>query len=666
MLLGLVLALSSASVARAADTPTQTLHVLIRFAAGASAAERAAALRAIGGSVEGEIVPLGVTRIGVVVERGTDAATVLRTIGAQHAVAGVEQDARVHIDWTPNDPLWSTDPYTGLGQWGDRKIALDRARDLVTTLAPVIVAIIDTGVDSGHPDLAGALLPGVTLLSSQSPGCAADATATDDNSHGTHVAGIIAADANNAVGIAGVAPNARILPIKALDCTGSGSVSDIAQAITYAVDHGARVINISLGSSSDSATLEAAVQYAVSRNVLIVAAVGNCGSLTPTSQSRCFFTQDLVEYPGASPGVLGVGATQSDDTIAPFSTHGPQVALTAPGVRIVSTTPRYPTYQSLFGATPGYAAFSGTSQATPFVSGAAALLFGVDPTLTGAQVADRLKATAIDLGAPGTDTVFGAGRIDLLRAVAATADVYSARYDTSFVPRTVTGDESFTAKVALTNTSHATWPASGNAAVKLSYHWLDGNGAAVVWDGARTAFPSDVLPGSTVIVDLGVLAPPERGTYVLRIDLVREGVGWFSSRGVRPGEVDVSVVPGFGAAYAPLTRYVWLPSSQQTPLVVAVENTGTVAWHADGDHPVRLSYHWMQGGVTTQWDGARVSLSHDVQPGEWVVLDLPVIPPEGLAIRTLRLDLVEEGVQWFSAQGVAPSDVLYVIMERGG
>ncbi|HEU5286980.1 MAG TPA: S8 family serine peptidase, partial [Candidatus Limnocylindria bacterium] len=449
--------------------PTETLHLLVQFAAGTSDADRTAIARDLGGTIEGEIRPLGVTRLAITVERGTDPEAVLRAIAANRKVTTAEQDARVHLDGTPNDQYWDTDPFVGLGQWGAKKVMLERALDLVTTLQPVIVAVIDTGVDAEHPDLAGVVLPGTTILSSQSTGCAADAVGTDDNSHGTHVAGIIAADANNGIGIAGIAPNARILPIKALDCTGSGSLADVAQAITYAVDHGARVINISLGASTDSVTLESAVQYAVRRNVLIVAAVGNCGLIS----SRCLDTENLAEYPGASSGVLGVAATSPDDSIASFSTRGAQVALSAPGVRILSTTPHYPTFQSRRGSTMNYAAFSGTSQATPFVAGAAAFLLGVDASLTASGVADRLKTTADDLGASGVDPTFGAGRIDLVRAVIASLPAFSAQYDTSFVPRWVLNGTSFVAKVAITNTSRSTWSSTGGAPVELSYHWLD-------------------------------------------------------------------------------------------------------------------------------------------------------------------------------------------------
>lgn len=661
-LLGLALLVAQGSVARAAAPLTTPLHLVIHFAPGTSAAARAAAVRAIGGSIEGEIPALGITRIALAVEQGTDPATVLRAVGAQPSVAGVETDRRVHIDWTPNDPYWSADPYSGLGEWGDRKILLDRARDLVGALAPVTVAVVDTGVDAGHPDLAGVVLPGVTLLSAQSAGCSADAVGSDDNSHGTHVAGIIAADANNGIGIAGVAPNARILPVKALDCTGSGSSFDVAQGITYAVDHGARLINVSLGSSSANDSIFSAVQYAIARNVLIVAAAGNCGNPARLPPS-CLATQNLPEYPAAYSGVLGVGATATDDSIASFSTQGPQVGVSAPGVSIVSTTPRYATYQSQRGATTMYASFSGTSQATPFVTGSAALLLGMDPTLTAQQLADRLKATADDLGAPGTDIAFGAGRIDTFRSVMVTLPTFSAKYDTSFVARSATSGSTFTAKVAVTNTSQASWPASGSTPVHLSYHWIDANGNVAVWEGARTALPTDVLPGATVTLDMTILAPPTRGAYTLRVDLVREGVAWFSQKGVTPADVPIAVGSGLSATYATSATTATFFTAAAAALSVTLTNTGTRSWPAGGLQPVRLAYHWVRpDGSIAVWDGTRApAFASDVQPGQTVMVQLPVTGPADLGPYTLRLDLVQEGVTWFSAEGVPPRDIASVV-----
>jgi len=247
VVLALTLLVAQGSVARAATPPAETVRILVHFRAGTTEGDHAAAAASIGGVVELEIRALGVTRIAAPLERGLAVTTLVDAIWARPSVAFAEADGRVHLRFTPNDPLWATDPYVGLGQWGARKIFLDRAWDLVTSPQPVTVAVIDTGVDAGHPDLAGALLTGVSFLSSQSGGCNGDAVGTDDNSHGTHVAGIVAARSDNAIGISGIARNARVLPIKALDCAGSGAVSDIARGIVYAVDRGARIVNISLG-----------------------------------------------------------------------------------------------------------------------------------------------------------------------------------------------------------------------------------------------------------------------------------------------------------------------------------------------------------------------------------------------------------------------------------
>ncbi|MDO8506724.1 MAG: S8 family serine peptidase [Candidatus Limnocylindria bacterium] len=646
--------------------PTETARILVHFQRGATDAQHAAVAASIGGVIERELRELGVTRIAAPLERGTDPGSLVAAVSGEPGVVFAEADARVHLQFAPNDPLWTNDPYVGLGQWGPKKIFLDRAIDLAQSTQAVTVAIIDTGVDATHPDLTGVVRPGAAFVSATSPECAPfqSTGAKDDNSHGTHVAGIIAALQNNGIGISGIAANARILPIKSLDCTGTGSVSDIAEGITYAVSQGARVINISLGSSTESATLRSAVQYAISRNVLIVAAVGNCG-VPPGSSAppRCLGTANLVEYPGAYPGVLGVGATAMDDTLAAFSTQGPQVSVTGPGVRIVSTTPSYSTYQSERGATLGYGAFSGTSQATPFAAGVAAMLLGADPSLTAALLIDRLKSTADDLGVPGTDIMYGAGRLNALRAMSATVPAFAAKYDTSAVGRSMVSGTTVSAKVSLTNTGASTWVANVPGAVKLAYHWIDAKGDVVVWDGARTPLPADVLPGTSITVSANILTPTARGGYTLRFDLVRDGLAWYSQRGVSTGDVPVAIGSGLGATYAPAATSATLFTAAPAPLSVTLTNTGSRPWSASGTQQMRLSYHWLRAdGTMVVWDGARApAFASDVQPGQSVTVGLPVVAPATLGAYTLRLDLVQEEVTWFSNDGVPSRDVAYVV-----
>jgi subtilisin family serine protease len=212
--------------------------------------------------------------------------------------------------------------------------------------------------------------------------------ATDVDGHGTHVAGIIAAG-DNGVGVVGVAPSARILPVRTLDATGSGLSSDIAKGITWAVDHGANVINLSLGSDAESSAVDAAVAYATSHNVDVVAAAGNTGPGAP------------AEFPAALPAVIAVAALDEDGTVATYSTRGSYVDVAAPGTSILSTYPPST-----------WARLSGTSMASPHVAGLVALVIGGRGKVAPSSMLSRIKATATDAGPRGADSAYGAGRIN--------------------------------------------------------------------------------------------------------------------------------------------------------------------------------------------------------------------------------------------------------------
>ena len=264
----------------------------------------------------------------------------------------------------------------------------------------VTIASIDTGVDLGHPDLQANLLPGYDFVDN-------DTVPEDGNGHGTNVAGIAAA-ALNGIGVAGVAPTARILPVRVLDDSGSGYLSDIASGIVYAADR-AQVLNLSLGGASGSQTLLDAINYAVNtQGRLVIAAAGNCGDLGYPFNGCAYQNQPF--YPAAYSGVIAVAATTSNDTRASFSNVGSYVNIAAPGVSI---------YNTYIGNS--YTYESGTSQATPHVSGLAALVWAQNPGDTAAQVWNQIASTAVDLGAPGLDSSFGAGRIDVAAALGLTA-----------------------------------------------------------------------------------------------------------------------------------------------------------------------------------------------------------------------------------------------------
>lgn len=333
---------------------------------------------------------------------------------------------------------------------------------------------------------------------------------------------------------------------------------------------------------------------------------------------------------------------------------------------MVSTTPTYQTYLSQRTTNPAtlhYAQFSGTSQAAPHVAAVAALIWSVAPTLTATQVAERLRDSADDLGAVGYDTSFGHGRVNALTAVTGTDGLYGATYEIASAPQAAPRDATFTVSVQLTNTSSFTWRRTGTEPVRLSYHWTDLEGRTVLWDGLRTELPGDVPFGATVTVQATVLGPPSLGTHLLRFDLVREGVSWFSDRGVAPASVAVLVnTAGYGATYAPVPGATSLTVGVAAAVSVSVSNTGTLLWPLTGAQPVRLASHWYTPeGQLVLWDGPRGALPREVARGETVLVELPLEPPPLAGSYILRIDLVHEGVTWFSGEGVTPRDVAYTV-----
>ncbi len=291
----------------------------------------------------------------------------------------VEEDAVVSADAVPNDPYYSR-------QWHLPRIGAERAWEVSRGDAEITVAVVDTGVDPSHPELAGRVLAGYDFVGEDDdPG--------DENGHGTYVAGIVAAAGDNGQGVAGVAWRVRVLPVRVLDANGQGFYSDVVAGIRYAADRGARIINLSLGGGAYSRALQEAVDHARARGSLPVAAAGN--SAAPS-----------LDYPAACQGVVGVGATDGNDLLASFSNHGEDLDIVAPGVSIYST---YPGGR--------YVSMNGTSAAAPQVAGAAALLLSVRGSLSAAEAEQRLLSTARNLGEPGRDNVTGWGLVQLDKAM---------------------------------------------------------------------------------------------------------------------------------------------------------------------------------------------------------------------------------------------------------
>ena len=322
-----------------------------------------------------EISPLDVMVVKTLPGRR---AAVEHNLQSSGAFRFVERNYIVTADALPNDPLYPQ-------QWGLSTVSAPAAWD-TTVGTGTTIAIVDTGIDISHPDLSDRIVAGYNTLTDSSD-------AMDDNGHGTHMAGIAAATGFNDLGIIGVAPNAWLMPIKSLDSTGAGTYADIAQGIVYATDHGAQVINLSLGGAVDSSTLSTAVTYALDHGVVLVAAAGNDGF-------------SVRAYPAAYPGVIAVAATDIGDSAATFSNYGSWISLAAPGVGILTTD-----------ISGGYSDSTGTSPASPFVAGAAALVLSLNPQLQPQEVAAILDLASDDLGAPGVDPHFGWGRLNVERAV---------------------------------------------------------------------------------------------------------------------------------------------------------------------------------------------------------------------------------------------------------
>lgn len=261
----------------------------------------------------------------------------------------------------------------------------------------IVVAVVDSGVDLDHPDLQANIVTGKTFVSGTS-------SPDDDNGHGSHVAGVVAGVGNNG-GIIGVAPRAKIMPVKVLDYGGSGTTFGAAEGIRWAADHGARIINMSWGGVGYSSTLVDAIRYAAdSRGALLVASGGNCGDESYYFNG-CFY-EDQPVYPAALSSVMAVASTDENDNQSSFSNQGDYIDIAAPGSNI------YSTYQA-----GGYKEMSGTSMASPHVAGLAALIWSQDTSLTSSQVRTKIKSTAKDLGASGWDDKFGYGRINATAAV---------------------------------------------------------------------------------------------------------------------------------------------------------------------------------------------------------------------------------------------------------
>jgi thermitase len=318
--------------------------------------------------------------------------TLAQRLQSDPNVVFAEPDLFYGIDWVPNDPRLSE-------QYALGRVQAEAAWDIEKGNNSVVVAIVDTGIDTDHPDLKPQLVAGWNVIANNN-------AVRDDNGHGTHCAGITAAAGNNGEGISGLAPNVKIMPIKVMNASGQGNSLDIATGIRWAADHGAHVISLSLGTSMGSTVIREALVYAVGKGVTLVAAMGNDGG-----QVRNY----PATYAAEIDGLVAVGATDSSDARAYFSNYGSWITVTAPGYQILSTLPRYAVEANRSGQ--AYGPLSGTSMATPYVAGLAGLLKSQQLNRGPTDIKAAIIQGADDLGSSGFDTQFGYGRINAARSL---------------------------------------------------------------------------------------------------------------------------------------------------------------------------------------------------------------------------------------------------------
>lgn len=348
-------------------------QLLVRYTPATTAGERAEAESRAGASLRSTIDPLGV-RVLTVPPARTDQA--LAALARNPHVDYVERDAVAQAAAiVPNDQYWSQ-------QWGTVKTATSTAWETTTGSSSVVIAELDTGVDFAHPDLQGAFVAGYDFVNR-------DTNPADDNGHGTNVAGVLAARANNSIGIAGQCWKCSIMPVKVLSASGSGSYSDVASGLTWAADHGARIVNMSLGGASSSSTLANAVSYAANKGVLIVAAAGNAGTSS-------------LNYPAAYEPTIAVAGSDAKDARYSWSSYGSWVEVAAPGCD----------YTTKLGG--GYGSVCGTSFASPMTAGIAGLLASANPGASSATLRNALLSTADPVG-----SWVSSGRVNAARALTA-------------------------------------------------------------------------------------------------------------------------------------------------------------------------------------------------------------------------------------------------------
>jgi thermitase len=501
LLLALFLPANASAASTGGDNGTSFAsgEILVKFNSSATPTEVAQIHRQNGGQVKETIHSIGVQVVAIPASKAPEKA---KAYLANPKVLYAEPNYLAKAIGTPDDVYFDN-------QWGMKKVEAPAAWDVTKGSSTIKIAVLDTGVDLDHPDLASKILNAINFTSS--------ATADDVYGHGTHVAGIAAASINNGIGVAGLGYSASIISVKVLGDSGSGYYSWIASGIIWAADNGAQVINMSLGGPSASSTLQDAINYAWNKGVVVVAAAGNSGSSAPF-------------YPAYYTNCIAIAATDSSDKLASWSNYGDWVDVAAPGVSIYST---------LIGSSYGYK--SGTSMASPHAAGLAALVYTVVTDSNGnGRLNDEVRSRIEITADPLTNTGAGSGRINAYKAVSGSAPLSGSI--TGKVTDSATGSAIAGATVS-DGTRSAITDASGNYAISSvppgSYT------VTASKDGYQASSLSvSVVSGQTAVADfaLAVTAPVVKPMWVGSIT--------FSTKGSNNLAINIRVVSAQGAVPA--------------------------------------------------------------------------------------------------------------------
>ncbi|MBI2853966.1 MAG: S8 family serine peptidase [Chloroflexi bacterium] len=446
-------------------------RILVKFQPGTPDKVKAAVNQRHGGSVIGVVPGIDVQVVKVA---RSSAATKARAYRTEAGVKFAELDYTATAIFDPSDTYYGN-------QWGMDQIQMPQAWDITQGSPAVKIAILDTGIDQDHPDLAAKIVANQNYTSSS--------TVDDLYGHGSHVAGIAAAITNNSTGVAGVGFDSSLMNVKVLDDSGSGYYSWISSGITWAADNGAKVINMSLGGRSGSSTLQSAVDYAWSKGVVVVAAAGNNGNSVPS-------------YPAYYSNTIAVAATDQSDARASFSTYGSWVDVAAPGVNIFSTLPNHA--NAIGGLNYDY--LSGTSMATPHVAGLAALIWATPYGTSASAVRSRIEDNADQVS--GTGTYWQYGRINAYRAVAPPPPPPPPALSVNTVAPNLTNQMSFAVQATVSN-SGGTTATAATATIELP--------TGLSTTASLTQALGDIPNGGSAIASWPVSAAAD-GTYTVMVN----------------------------------------------------------------------------------------------------------------------------------------------------